>query len=234
MISHPHKTIFIHIPKCGGQSIETCFLSDLGLSWKNRQPLLLHRNNNLEIGPPRLGHMTCEEYIKYHYASQEMFLDYYSFSILRDPVSRVISIYNYLQPKQFFYSKIDFNSFLFKWLPFHLNSVLDSQSNHPKRLDSKILNGNLYWFIKPQSSYILNSEGAMLVKDVFMLEDINRAFPLIKQKSNLSSELVHVNKSKKTFTSNDLNVEQNQFIRNLYKEDFILIDRILKGASYSI
>ena len=57
MISHPHRTVFVHIPKCGGQSIETAFLADLGLGWKSRAPLLMGANDRPELGPPRLSHL---------------------------------------------------------------------------------------------------------------------------------------------------------------------------------
>ena len=52
MISHNHEYVFVHIPKCGGQSIEHVFLNDLGLEWHNRSPLLLRPNDNLEIDSP--------------------------------------------------------------------------------------------------------------------------------------------------------------------------------------
>ena len=46
MLSHQHKTIFIHVPKTAGQSIETLFLDDLGLKWDQRGSLLLRRSTD--------------------------------------------------------------------------------------------------------------------------------------------------------------------------------------------
>ena len=54
VISHEHRCVFVHIPKCAGQSIETVFLEDLGLDWSNRSILLLRPNECPDIGPPRL------------------------------------------------------------------------------------------------------------------------------------------------------------------------------------
>ena len=73
MISHQHETIFIHIPKCAGTSIERVFLDDLNVTWQNRGPLLLRKNENHEVGPPRLAHVTCNEYTKFHYISKNYF-----------------------------------------------------------------------------------------------------------------------------------------------------------------
>jgi hypothetical protein len=73
MISHQHETIFIHIPKCAGTSIERVFLEDINVTWRNRGPLLLRTNENHEVGPPRLAHLTCGEYTKFHYISKNYF-----------------------------------------------------------------------------------------------------------------------------------------------------------------
>ena len=52
MISHEHKFIFIHIPKCGGQTIETAFNvwdnPDLFLLEYNRQHWKLKKSKNFD------------------------------------------------------------------------------------------------------------------------------------------------------------------------------------------
>ena len=53
MISHEHKTVFIHIPKCGGQSVETCFLDDLGLS--NQSAIVTAQERQLQDRPMSAG-----------------------------------------------------------------------------------------------------------------------------------------------------------------------------------
>ena len=51
MISHKHKTVFVHIPKVAGQSVEQMYLADLGLNWSERAVLLLRPKLNTEKGP---------------------------------------------------------------------------------------------------------------------------------------------------------------------------------------
>ena len=36
MISLAHQCVFVHIPKCAGQSVETAFLNETSLAWKQR------------------------------------------------------------------------------------------------------------------------------------------------------------------------------------------------------
>ena len=96
MICHHYKCVFVHIPKNAGQSIEHVFLNLLNLTWETRAPLLLRCNDRLELGPPRLAHLKADEYVRYNYLTQEMFNDYFKFSFVRNPWSRIISIYKYL------------------------------------------------------------------------------------------------------------------------------------------
>jgi hypothetical protein len=58
MISHKRKCVFVHIPKCAGQSIESVFVNDAGLTWEDRAPLLLRPNANNRVGLPFLAHLT--------------------------------------------------------------------------------------------------------------------------------------------------------------------------------
>ena len=95
MISIKHKIIFIHIPKCAGQSIENIFLEDLGLNWQQRHPLLLRPRKAKEKGPERLAHLYAEEYFKFGYIPKEKYDKFFKFSIIRNPVDRILSEINY-------------------------------------------------------------------------------------------------------------------------------------------
>ena len=96
MISFPHKTIFIHIPKCAGQSVEETFLNDIGLDWYKHRHLFgcfkkpLTWSNNF---PDRLAHLTAYEYFDLDFINKETFSQFYKFSIVRDPLDRVCLLY---------------------------------------------------------------------------------------------------------------------------------------------
>ena len=79
MISHKNNFIFIHIPKCGGHTIETFFKA-----WDNRDRFLLGENKQhwklkqiLDIYP------NCKQYFR--------------FTFIRNPFSRLVSEYHYIK-----------------------------------------------------------------------------------------------------------------------------------------
>ncbi len=95
MISHAHKTVFVHIPKTGGQSVESVFLDDLGLAWRDRAALLLRQNNDRGAGPQKLAHLYADEYVKLGHITAGDFDRYLKFAIVRHPFERVLSEFRY-------------------------------------------------------------------------------------------------------------------------------------------
>lgn len=93
MLSRAHATIFVHIPKTAGQSIEQVFLRLQGLTWAKRAPLLLMPNTDRTKGPPRLAHMRAIDYITYGYVTEDEFRRYFKFCFVRNPWDRFVSRY---------------------------------------------------------------------------------------------------------------------------------------------
>lgn len=173
MISKAHKTVFVHIPKVAGQSIETMFLEDLNLDWSNKQELLLRKKKVTEKGPYRLAHLKAHEYVDLNYITQEDFEDYFKFSFVRNPFSRAYSYYKYLG-----YSKVcTYNYFL--------KNVLERKIK------------NKHFFFISQTDYLYNSDNNLLVDFVGKFENLNEDIKIVIQNSKLKTEtLPFVNKSK--------------------------------------
>lgn len=150
MISSHHQCVFIHIPKCGGQSIEQAFLDDLGLRWNQRAPLLLRANPDPSKGPPFLSHLTFREYLALGYLTPAEMADYFSFALVRNPYQRVISFYRFLG----YDCALPFETFV--------------QSALPKLLKPS---ATLYYFVRPQLDFLLNTAGEIGPKAVLRLED---------------------------------------------------------------
>lgn len=173
MICHHYKCIFVHIPKNAGQSIENVFLDLVGLNWKNRAPLLLRSNRNPDLGPPRLAHLKAEEYVHFKYLSKDIFDDYFKFSFVRNPWSRMVSFYKYLG----FEDKFEFKDFLFR------------------KFESEIYH-KMYWFVGPQKDFIYNQKNERIVDFVGRFEHLQADFDEICRRINVSPiVLPHANKS---------------------------------------
>jgi hypothetical protein len=212
MIPHQHETIFIHIPKCAGTSIERVFLDDLNVTWQNRGPLLLRKNENHEVGPPRLAHLTCNEYTKFHYISKKLFRKYFKFSICRNPYARTYSLYKYTTSQA-----ISFDSF-----------VLD--------LKEKFSKEKHFWFIRPQTDFIFKKNGGLAIDFLGKLETIDKDFMYISKKSrlnvfNLPKRNISKAKAQNNFEINSvedikksLSSQAKKIIIELYGKDFELLN----------
>lgn len=209
MICHKYKCIFVHIPKTAGQSIEHVFLNLLGLSWEEREPLLLKFNYDKNLGPPRLAHLKAQEYLKYNYISQSMFDSYFKFSFVRNPWSRIVSFYNYRR----YYQLFSFKHFV------------------TKRLKNKILEKD-YWFIGPQHEFIMNHNGDIIVDYIGRFENLKDDFNVICNALGLKDvKLPHVNKARevsliqkfvkksKKHYSEYYDRETKEIVENAYKKD---------------
>jgi len=152
------------------------FLDSVGLRWETRAPLLLRYNDKPELGPPRLAHLKASEYKKYKYVTEEQFDNYYKFAFVRNPWDRMVSIY-----KHFGYakSKIDFKTFLFK------------------KFRSEIWNKQ-YWFVGPQSEYVCDDKGNLLVDYIGRYESLQEDFNTVCVNLGIPpTELPYINQSDK-------------------------------------
>jgi hypothetical protein len=173
MISPKHKILFVHIPKVAGQSIETIFLKDLGLSWEDRKELLLRKKKNDEVGPSRLAHLKAYEYLALNYIDKETFDSYFKFSFVRNPYMRLLSVYNYLG-----YSRIiSFSAFI--------NKVV-----------KKALEQDDFFYCS-QYEYLFH-DGKKMVDFVGKLENLNKDMEFVLKQVDLEGhEIPHINKSEK-------------------------------------
>lgn len=195
MICHHYKCIFVHIPKNAGQSIEHVFLDLLGLTWETRAPLLLRHNDRPEIGPPSLAHLTAREYVEYKYVTQDMFNEYFKFAFVRNPWSRMVSMYKYIGYNE----KCEFKEFL---LEDFRNRILEED----------------YWFVRPQSDFIYSEEKNLLVDYVGRFEDLQNGFNYVCNRLGVRpSHLPHVNSYKRSPSERILGKNPRKVIKNLLR-----------------
>ena len=92
MIHHKHKFIFVHVPKCGGTAIEKFFLEkdNISLDWRVRAPIChLSAEHKKEYMLHQGTHFALWKFPK------DWREEYFSFSFVRNPWSKMVSCYKY-------------------------------------------------------------------------------------------------------------------------------------------
>lgn len=168
MISHSHKTVFVHVPKTAGQSVEQAFLNDLDLNWEGRALLFLLPNGDPVKGPPRLAHLTAVDYVMRGYLSAQDWEEFFRFAIVRDPFARAVSLYRHLGPET------GFSAWVTGWLSETLAAPPDVSGR---------------WFVRSQVEYLCDDAGhKILVKDVLRFECLREDFARAAKASGLKSD----------------------------------------------
>jgi hypothetical protein len=170
VISHHHKCIFVHVPKAAGQSIEHAFTDDLGLSWRGRRALQLGANSEPEAGPPALAHLTASEYVKLKYVPQQMFDEYFTFAVVRNPWARTVSMYRYLN------IHVPFTYFVQELLP---NELWDRR----------------HYFVRAQTDFVCDENGGVILDRIVRFENLLPEFYEVCDRVGLPRRLPHVNDS---------------------------------------
>ena len=173
MISHEHKTVFIHVPKVAGQSVELAFLRQLGMTWEERAPLVLRHNPDPAKGPERLAHLLAREYVALGYIDQPTFDSYFKFAFVRNPWARLVSEYEYRRRERRPFAEFVAAEF----------ADIDGYSDHSRH-------------IIPQSDYLYDADGQLMVDFVGRFETIARDFRQVSDRLDLGvEELPHKNVS---------------------------------------
>lgn len=180
MISHTHQCVFVHIPKCGGTSIEQAFVEDLGLAWSDRAPLLLRPRVRSERAPLALAHLTASDYVQNFYLSPELFDRYFKFTTVRDPLARSRSAYRYLGASHV----MSFDVFVDR----HLRAAVLDPSHR------------WHWFLRPQTDFLCSGD-TMLVDEVIKLESLNELWPGVAARLGLRNQAaLHENQARQKGT----------------------------------
>jgi hypothetical protein len=198
MLSRDYRTIFVHIPKTGGQSIERAFLEMHGLTWEGRARLLLRLNPDPSKGPGRLAHLYAQEYVSCGHVSAEDFGAFFKFAVVRNPWARVVSTYKYKGQR----SGNEFGPFvrdLFGWA---------QRTAETRQVD-------------PQVKYVRAIGGGILVDRLLRFENLSAEFAEVSRKvfgrevplpvSNVSSD----RRDYRTF----YNDETAEIVAKVYADD---------------
>lgn len=162
MILPPYESLFVHIPKTGGQSVENYLLQSLN---KTREAhgaqFLLKKNNDPLQGPQRLAHLTADEYVAYGYLTPIEFKSWFKFSFTRNPWDRLVSFYKY----RGFSSVVSFNNFILYYLPEYFE--------------------NEHWFFKNQADFLFDSNEVLQMDFLGKTENLQSDFSKVAHRLSI-------------------------------------------------
>jgi hypothetical protein len=167
MYCQEYNCLFVHIPKTAGKSIESFFLSLLGLGWDQRSSLLLKYNSDPSKGPERLAHLTAQEYVELQYLTRPQLESAFSFSFVRNPWDRIVSEYRYRRG----YLRCSFKDYLMHEFP---EPGMSDASRH----------------VLSQKEFIFDKEGNQLVDFVGRFENLQSDFEEVCLRAGLEPDIL--------------------------------------------
>ncbi len=178
-ISHPHKTIFVHIPKTAGTSIEAVLgmhgdKQDIGIVPYFNQTL---DYEHLYGGP--MQHMTMRS-IRAVLQDEAIFRSYFKFAIVRNPWDRLVSALAWSDQK--WVRKEELSVVEFEREVHRLREML-----HAPRPPGQPL--AIPPFLCPQSLYVLDQDGTLLVDFIGRYERLDADWLTICRRLGIEAPL---------------------------------------------
>lgn len=219
-INSKYKTIFVHIPKCAGTSIEKY----LGMSTIDNlfsyKPIKLttlkydtasfteEELKQFEEVTPQ--HLTATQLKKI--IPEKIFNSYFKFSVVRNPYDRLLSEYAYIHEtpttKTSRFRNLSFADFIDEVFALDSISALTLFDGH----------------LNNQSDYIYDEKDNLLVDQVYKVEELNACITKLQQLSSSTRTLPH---SRATSFSSDedffTQINKDK-IYERYERDFILLN----------
>ena len=207
MISHDKKCIFIHIPKCGGTSVEDVIWpqkqgrteDDLWMGFVSRF------ENKYQTGG--LQHLLARQ-VREEVGS-DVFSAYYKFAFVRNPWDRIVSQFAYMQQRP------DLMDFL----------GMTSDTEFKAYLELIRRKEHVQWM--PQVRFLLDQDGSLLVDRIGRLESFNEDCAQIFSALGLAPDLFpgHAKKSKrKSLEYYYADSESIEMVADLFAEDIKFLE----------
>ena len=194
-ISHSYKTIFVHIPKTAGTSVENV----LGIGGNMPSQLRSHKIQNIKGIKYAPQHYTAS-ILKNHPYTQPYWNKYFKFSVVRHPYSRVLSEWFWVRGKTT------------KNLEWDGNKLTQHLYNFYASLDRDH---------KLSQTTFLYEKGNCLVDRIFRFENLPPLNTVLKRKCGVKKVLPHVQQSSnKQSYLQKLTTKHKDLIYEIYKDDF--------------
>ena len=198
MISRKRKFIFIHIPKCGGTSVEDALFKPC--THRTAKDLWMFPNKYQSGGLQHLkaSHILQEE-------GEKIFNNCFKFSFIRNPWDKMISQYRYTIESS--------NPYLRKWIDIDMN---DSFNEYLK----KVFNAAIHVQWDSQYKFLYDSKDNQLVDFIGRFENLQEDFNIVCDKIGIPKpHLSHKNKTKHKHYTEHYDDEAREIIAEKYAKD---------------
>ena len=202
MISHDKKCIFIHIPKCGGSSVEEVIWPDI--KGRTEEDLWMgfvsQFENKYQTGGLQhlLGWQIREE------VGSDVFDSYYKFTFVRNPWDRIVSQFAFMQRRP------DLMEYL----------GMNPDTEFKSYLELIRLKEHVQW--TPQVRFFLDQDGSILVDRIGRLESFDQDCSQVFAALGLKSSLLvgHSNRStRQSFQYYYSDSEAIEMVADIFSED---------------
>ncbi len=197
MISHTYKCIFVHIPKCGGSSLENIIWPEQRDTSNLWMGFISKYQNKYQTGG--LQHLLATQ-IRQE-VGEGIFNQYFKFTIIRNPWDKMVSQYSYMKHRP------DLREFI------GMNEN-DSFKTYLKLIKKKV---HVQW--EPQYKFVLNDNGDVIVDYIGRLENFDYHASQILAQLKIKAEIPHVNASSHRHYSAYYDEEAMDTVVDLYGED---------------
>jgi hypothetical protein len=198
-ISDLNNCIFVHVPKAAGSSIEGSSIFD------DKRKL-----SEEGIG----GHATAMEFKQLY---PEKFDQYFKFTFVRNPYSRLISAYFYLSRGG---GGNEYDTSIYR--KYFENKHVDFTAFVEGILSEEMLNDVLH--LKPQYTFLCDDDGILLVDFIGRQEHFLRDAKIIFNRLKLPLDYRHVRRGKNKHFSYYYSKGSQDKVFNLYRKDFEMLD----------
>src|SRR5687768_4779420 len=206
MISHSHQCIFVHIPKCGGTSIENVIwpeprnTSDLWMGFVSKF------HNKYQTGG--LQHLIAIQI--WEEVGEAVFNSYFKFTIVRNPWDKAISQYFYMRQRP------------------DLREYIGMKEDDPFKVYLGLTRKKLHVQWEKQHKFFKDHNGETMVDYIGRLETMQQDTSNIFERLGIKSEVLHVNATRHQHYSEYYDDESMEMVGEMYKEDIEIL-----GYSFS-
>jgi len=207
-LAKQRKAVFIRVPKTGGTSINKA-LAEIGCRDFKRIDQIKYRFT--QQGPASFSHMDYLKLVEEGFVSPDFNENAFKFTIVRNPYSRLVSLFSYYKKFGDLHQKTSFKTFC------HLlqDGAID---------EIGLFNVNGMSQCQPQTRWLTDQDEQLFIDYVGRFENLEESFKHIIQELGLNTKLPKVNSTKHSPYQEYYDDETLTIVQEYYKKDFDILN----------